>query len=491
MSENNDLTAGSNLDSTGDMKFDVFEDADIDLGSISEEIPFDDDVFDEDDADDEPADDSEHSQDEADGQSGNDEAPPNDIFGDTGFADVDLGFSPDNTKGKAKPKADSTKKPEAKPKKQPTKNNSDDAANPLEAAAQAAEAKDAEAAMKSIFEKPPVFKYAAVTEPIEDASITFEDLRISKADEFPELGDGKRVTWTVEYGKIVKSVANPKGITVTTMKSEIETSKEFLDSLKKAKDKNPDCLVKPSVRAQVKGKMPSYKGIYPTYEDACASDKIISLFPAKDGKVYEMRKQEMGTFITPTAGDKALSEVTAGFIPALPLIPHRLVNAIIGFFRHLAIEGDYEALVNIYWDKENEHYIADVPKQTVTKISINSEKSAKYESDRYIHYMDIHSHNSMKAFFSATDDNDEKATRLYAVMGRVNNYLPELKVRISNGGKFLEINPSHVFETVISDCEWPTTWGCMVEFQQAHADKPYIKGRSFPLYDLFSGSDSI
>ena len=63
-------------------------------------------------------------------------------------------------------------------------------------------AKDAKPA--AVNDKPPVFVYAGATENIEDTSMTFDELRIEKARDFPELDDGKRVSWTVEYGKITK-----------------------------------------------------------------------------------------------------------------------------------------------------------------------------------------------------------------------------------------------------------------------------------------------
>ena len=67
-------------------------------------------------------------------------------------------------------------------------------------------------------------------------------------------------------------------------------------------------------------------------------------------------------------------------------------------------------------------------------------------SDRYIHYADLHSHNRMPAVFSKTDDHDERATRVYMVVGRLDRYFPEITVRISNGGRFLEIAPEQVLE---------------------------------------------
>lgn len=331
--------------------------------------------------------------------------------------------------------------------------------NPLETALHVVEKTDEKAALKSLFAMAPVFDYAGVTEDVENSSLTFEELRIQKSEDFPELEDGKRVSWTVEYGKITKTVSNPKGTTIAKMKSDIETSKEFLEQLKKSKDKQPTCKLKPKVTAQSKGiNSVAYKGVFATLEDAVSSDKVITFFPSKDGKVYEMRKNEMGGFITPSVGCDLLSDVQAGFIPALPLIPFDKLLIIVGFFRKIASDGSNEALVNIYWDKRNEKFIIDVPKQTVSPVSVESVLSFKYDNDRYVHYMDIHSHNQMNAFFSQTDNKDEKATRLYAVIGKVNQLYPEIKVRISNGGQHLEIDPCIVFEKLNDHFEYAQKW---------------------------------
>jgi len=356
-----------------------------------------------------------------------------DPFGDTSFADEQI---PEEPK-RSSPVAYTTNN---------SKKTKSDVVNPLEKAMESAEAKDTEEAQKSLFEKPPIFTYAAASDDVEDTSMTFEELRIEKVPDFPELEDGKRVSWTVEYGKISKLVANPKNTTIAKMKSDIETSKVFLDSLKKAKVKNPDCKLKPRVTAQSKGKIPAYKGVYTSIDEAASSDKVITMFPARDGRVYEMRQNEMGRFITPTRGSNMLSDVTAGFTPALPPIPCSYLFSIIRFFRRMAKNGCYEALINIYWDKIDQTYILNIPKQTVTAISVSSEVDPYYEKERYIHYMDVHSHNKMRAFFSSTDDEDEKATRVYAVIGSVMNCFPEIKARISNGGTFLDIEPEVVFE---------------------------------------------
>lgn len=308
---------------------------------------------------------------------------------------------------------------------------------------------------QSFEEKLPVFTYGGATEPISDTSKTFDELRIEKSADFPELEEGKRVSWSVEYGKITKNVPDPKGTSIGKVKSDIETSKEFLDSLKKAKDKNPICKVKPRVTAQSKGT--AYKGVFTTLEEAEASGKTISIVPARDGKVYEIRNTEIGKFITPVEGCDMLSEVKPGFTSGLPLIPSDLMIKIFAFFRYFVSEySENEALLNIYWDREEKRFVAYAPEQTATKVSVDTKIDDRFMSDRYIHYMDIHSHNTMSAFFSPVDDRDEKATRLYTVIGKLNEHNPEIKTRISNGGKFLNIDPAQVFE--IADFSFPKEW---------------------------------
>lgn len=140
--------------------------------------------------------------------------------------------------------------------------------NPLEAAF---EAKTVENAKASLFEKKPVFCHKSAKEVIEDPTMTFEELRIRKSEDFLDLEEGKNVSWSVEYGTIRKDVKDPKGTTIISMKESIERSREFLDALKKAKDKNPDCIVRPKVTMKNKGTA-AYKRTFPTVEAARNSD---------------------------------------------------------------------------------------------------------------------------------------------------------------------------------------------------------------------------
>jgi hypothetical protein len=328
---------------------------------------------------------------------------------------------------------------------------------------------------KGFVEKPPVFEYDGATENINDTTKTFDELRAEKSVDFPELEDGKKVFWTMEYGRIIKTVDNPKGMSIGRMKAGIEKSIEFVESLKKTNDKNPICKVKPRVTAQSKGIISAYKGVFTNMDEALTAAKIISIIPAKDGKVYEIRNTGMGRFITPVTACEMLSEIKAGFIPALPRIPSSLIMKVIAFFRHYTYRGgddDKEVLVNIYWDKDKKEFIADVPEQTVTKMSVDAQISGQFANDRYIHYMDIHSHNSMQACFSEEDDRDEKAARLYTVIGKLDGFVPEIKTRISNGGTFLEIDPAEVFEHF--GALFPEEWKSKIHFRSGHSENKRV-----------------
>ena len=252
------------------------------------------------------------------------------------------------------------------------------AENPIAAAF---EQKTAENTKKGLLEKPPVFYHKGVKEEIEDPSMTFEELRIRKSEDFTDLEEGKRVSWSVEYCGIRKEIKDPKGTTIISVKETIERSREFLAALKKTKEKNPCCYVKPKVEMKTKGNA-AYKGKFGSLEEARASDKVICMVPARNGRIYELRKMEQGEFIAPKNNVVDFSEIRAGFTPALPKIPAQLMGEIIAFFRALMTENEEnEAFVQIYWDKEEKRFFAYVPKQSVCKDEVEADlRGCPYES---------------------------------------------------------------------------------------------------------------
>ena len=127
-----------------------------------------------------------------------------------------------------------------------------------------------------------------------------------------------------------------------------------------------------------------------------------------------------------------------------------LLSQVISFFRcYMNEREEFEAMAHILWDKENEEFVVHVPEQEVYKARVKADlRHEDLPGDRYLHYADIHSHNSMEAKFSVIDDRDEQATRLYIVLGHLERFFPEIAVRMSCGGVFQPLDPAAVLESV-------------------------------------------
>lgn len=309
----------------------------------------------------------------------------------------------------------------------------------------------ADALLAKLAGKRPVFEYGSITDEIEDPSLTFEQLRVKMSADCPELEARSHVSWTMSYAGITERVSSADAGIYET-KAKIEKGKKFKEALRKLKpkDKEPVCTVKPTVTAQKKGvlQFPRYKGLFGSTEQAEQSDKAIAYIPAQDGRVYEMRRNEIGTFTAPSLHIAELEDIRAGFQMSLPRLPAALLSQIIAFFRRVCVDygRDMEALVNVLWDREKGEYVLHVPPQRIDKASVETDLSAQPDPSRYLHVMDVHSHNTMAARFSRTDDLDEQATRLYMVIGRLDRYYPDIRCRFACGGRHVEIPAEQVCE---------------------------------------------
>lgn len=353
--------------------------------------------------------------------------------------------------------------------------------DPFDAAMQNLEAQGEKRMIEALAAKPAIFSYAKVKENIEDRDSTFEDLRQKYEADFPELSDPKTISWTVNYGKTTKSVSNPGSDKVYDIKTEIENSKAFKEALKKAKtdaEKNPECIVKLFKKAQTKGEaLSGIKELCLTKAEAAQTNKPIVLLPSKDGRVYEQRRNEIGCFTAPAENVREFEDIKAEFKMALPKIPAHIFSKVMGFFKSISDELHYEVLVHILYDTEEKEYIIKVPKQRISEASVNSETDEPYP-DRYIHVMDFHSHNTMPAVFSGTDNADEKETRLYAVAGRFNQTFPEITVRAGCAGKFIPLNPEDVFEGNFFG-SYPQEWKENIRHWGTQMKKPGHMGLRF------------
>lgn len=118
-----------------------------------------------------------------------------------------------------------------------------------------------------------------------------------------------------------------------------------------------------------------------------------------------------------------------------------------------------EVLVQIFWDTQEERHVVAVPRQSVNAVAVHADMDDEDypgADERYVLCMDIHSHDTMRAFFSAEDDRDERDDGVYLVMGRLDRYFPEIKARVCNGGVFADIDPDVVLEPF--GMQFPEDW---------------------------------
>jgi PRTRC genetic system protein A len=141
----------------------------------------------------------------------------------------------------------------------------------------------------------------------------------------------------------------------------------------------------------------------------------------------------------------------AFFELAFGKLPNTILEQIVAFFREIMKRhNDAEAFIQVYWDRQESRYVVHVPKQRISKAAVNYdalENLNNKDSARYVFVYECHSHNSMNAFWSGTDNADEKELRIYGVFGQLNKDDYACKHRFFVGEEQVDLELSHVFET--------------------------------------------
>ena len=96
-----------------------------------------------------------------------------------------------------------------------------------------------------------------------------------------------------------------------------------------------------------------------------------------------------------------------------------------------------ERFFAVGWDKGA--YRLVMPPQAGTGSSLSYQPTTGAVAE-------FHSHGRHRAFFSATDDGDEQGFRIYGVVGRLHDRLPELTLRVGIYGHFDPLEWAQVFD---------------------------------------------
>ena len=199
-------------------------------------------------------------------------------------------------------------------------------------------------------------------------------------------------------------------------------------------------------------------------------EKKINYVLAGNGGM-EIRENEIGVFSAVTKKVPGLEPVKEGLHMKLPKIPFAILLQIISFFKDVNMRYGTEAVVQIFWDREKKEYFCFCPRQEVGETSVDFKRDKEKEK-RYVLMADVHSHNDMEAFFSYTDDKDEKEIRLFGVVGNINEALPDIQFRASSGNSSTEVSLEDIFEL---RQEYPKSWFKQTKLKKFGLDKDYSR----------------
>lgn len=237
--------------------------------------------------------------------------------------------------------------------------------------------------------------------------------------------------------------------------------------------------------------------------DAAETDKNSVNFIYGDGR-YLRRKNALGTFFR-KVDDFNVPGLEAGPAPSfqlsLPKIPKSILKTQVSFYRNvMKHHNNAESYTIIFWDTLESKYVVDCPKQKISPGSVVYILDEAYATDRYIQVVSCHSHNSMGAFFSSTDDRDERGDMCYMVMGELNKTTPAYKIRACLQGAqacFLEIEDlfdctKAEFEVESSDWtsaeNYPVTWMAQLNVDANFDAVRQHRGRGEAFHQMSQGT---
>ena len=191
--------------------------------------------------------------------------------------------------------------------------------------------------------------------------------------------------------------------------------------------------------------------VYEAPEDLVALRKPLTWFMAGNG-IVPVRKAPQGVFVGMPVGASSLPGLpilAAQVQLACPKVPWTTFLQVIVFFQAINVKMQAEALVQVFWDPVAGVHVVHIPPQEVSGGGVNHTGHFD-KAGMCWHLMDIHSHNTMPPFWSATDDRDEARFegRLFGVVGHVDHAIPEVKWRTRIGAAFVDLTLQDVVDTV-------------------------------------------
>lgn len=167
--------------------------------------------------------------------------------------------------------------------------------------------------------------------------------------------------------------------------------------------------------------------------------------------------KKIGKFVTLKSKFETLSSIPCfesfSFSNEFIKIPIGVLYATIDFYRLvMKTYQNSEVMTMVVYDSILRDYKIIVPEQFVSGATVKYDHVTFSENEEYI--VSMHSHNTMKAFFSVPDDNDEKRAMLYGVLGKLSGdsyETLESKFRAKKGSFQKELSIDDIFDLSEND----------------------------------------
>lgn len=181
----------------------------------------------------------------------------------------------------------------------------------------------------------------------------------------------------------------------------------------------------------------------------------LNYIASSSGEIYKVKESKIGKVTIKANTIPALETLSEEFEFYLPKIPSQMLKTALSFFRaYWSSETQNEVMLRIVFDTVEQNYLFDCPEQYVSKVSIHAPfLGMDYQEPRYYDVLDIHSHHLMEARFSSKDDRNERKYKLYVVVGRMLNAIPDITVRVGYSGSFLYLPLQYIFDS--EDASYP------------------------------------
>lgn len=177
--------------------------------------------------------------------------------------------------------------------------------------------------------------------------------------------------------------------------------------------------------------------------------------------IFKVKVQE---YKKPIPGLKTMEE---GPELLVPKIPFKFLQMALSFYLDVYEKDKTEASLLFFWNKENKR-LPDVYSDNSPVKGLMSEGQlvvyvprqenqgglSEFHKDPVVDWLrtnlcilcETHSHHTMNAYFSSTDNANENATQFYGVWGYITNQQPKFAFRYVSGDAKIEISPDVLFE---------------------------------------------